>query len=133
MNSPARGTLDAGKSTWHYCQVMPSRPPRLNALKAHAHNRSLVVKAMAHRTRLLIMEALMHGERCVNELTEMAGCDITTLSKHLAVMKKAGLLACEKRGLNVFYRISCPCFPDFFRCIDLIARNRDSLPQCKAC
>jgi ArsR family transcriptional regulator len=36
-------------------------------------------------------------------------------------MKKAGLLACEKRGLNVFYQIACPCFPDFFRCVDLIA------------
>lgn len=76
---------------------------------------------MAHPTRLLIMEALMRHESCVNDLTDMAGCDITTLSKHLAVMKKAGLLACEKRGLNVFYQIACPCFPEFFRCIDLIA------------
>jgi ArsR family transcriptional regulator len=95
--------------------------PKLKTLKAHAADRAVIVKAMAHPTRLLIMEALMQDERCVNELTEMAGCDITTLSKHLAVMKKAGLLACEKRGLNVFYQIACPCFPEFFRCIDLIA------------
>jgi ArsR family transcriptional regulator len=91
-------------------------------LKALAENRALVVKAMAHPTRLLIMEALMQGECCVNELTDMAGCDITTLSKHLAVMKRAGLLACEKRGLNVYYQIACPCFPEFFRCIDLVIR-----------
>lgn len=91
-------------------------------LKARAENRALVVKAMAHPTRLLIMEALMQGECCVNELTDMAGCDITTLSKHLAVMKRAGLLVCEKRGLNVYYQIACPCFPEFFRCIDLVIR-----------
>jgi ArsR family transcriptional regulator len=82
----------------------------------------VVVKAMAHPTRLLIMEALMQGECCVNELTDMAGCDITTLSKHLAVMKRSGLLVCEKRGLNVYYQIACPCFPEFFRCIDLVIR-----------
>lgn len=103
---------------------------RLSALKAHAHDRSLVVKAMAHRTRLLVMETLMHGERCVNELTEMAGCDITTLSKHLAVMKRAGLLSCEKRGLNVYYRIACPCFGEFFRCIDLITDTRQKQLDC---
>ena len=113
--------------------TMPAAATGIVKLKAGAAERAVIVKAMAHPTRLLIMEALMQDEHCVNDLTEMAGCDITTLSKHLAVMKRAGLLACEKRGLNVFYRISCPCFPDFFRCIDLIARNRDSLPQCKAC
>ena len=99
---------------------MPAAAPRLQMLKGRALDRALIVKAMAHPTRLLIMEALMKDEHCVNDLTEMAGCDITTLSKHLAVMKRARLLACEKRGLNVFYRIACPCFPEFFRCIDLI-------------
>ena len=70
---------------------------KVQKLKSNAASRSLIVKAMAHPTRLLIMESLMHGEHCVNDLTEMAGCDVTTLSKHLAVMKKAGLLVCEKR------------------------------------
>lgn len=95
--------------------------------------RASVVKAMAHPTRLLVMETLMHGEQCVNDLTALAGCDVTTLSKHLAIMKQAGLLICEKRGLCVYYQIACPCFAEFFRCIDLISRNRDFLPQCKAC
>jgi len=102
-------------------------------LKAHSSSRAVVVKAMAHPTRLLVMEALLEGEHCVNDLREFAGCDITTLSKHLAVMRKAGLLVCDKRGLQVFYQIACPCFVEFFRCIDLIERNRHSLPQCKAC
>lgn len=103
---------------------------KLQRLKSNAASRSLIVKAMAHPTRLLIMESLMHGEQCVNDLTDMAGCDVTTLSKHLAVMKKAGLLLCEKRGLKVYYQIACPCFAEFFRCIDLIASSRSELLRC---
>jgi ArsR family transcriptional regulator len=76
------------------------------------------------------MELLLDGEKCVCELTEAAGCDITTVSKHLAVMKKAGLLVCEKRGLQVFYQIACPCFVEFFRCIDLIAAAQNPRLRC---
>ena len=103
---------------------------RLQKLKTNASLRAGVVKAMAHPTRLLIMESLMEGEQCVNDLTAQAGCDVTTLSKHLSVMKRAGLLVCEKRGLCVYYRIACPCFAEFFRCIDLIARTRETKLHC---
>lgn len=103
---------------------------RLHHHKATASRRSSVVKAMAHPTRLLFMELLLDGEKCVCELTEAAGCDITTVSKHLAVMKKAGLLACEKRGLQVFYQVACPCFLEFFRCIDLISSSQNTRMQC---
>lgn len=106
---------------------------RVNPQIQIAADRSVVVKAMAHPTRLLVIQTLMDGEQCVNDLTAIAGCDVTTLSKHLSVMKKAGLLVCEKRGLCVYYQIACPCFSEFFRCVDLIFRNRDFLPQCKAC
>ena len=105
-------------------------PSKLQKLKSNASARSSIVKAMAHPSRLLIMEALMQGEHCVNDLTEMAGCDVSTLSKHLAVMKKAGLLICEKRGLQVFYQIACPCFAEFFSCIDLISKTRDTKLRC---
>jgi ArsR family transcriptional regulator len=103
---------------------------RLPQRKATASRRSSVVKAMAHPTRLLFMELLLDGEKCVCELTEAAGCDITTVSKHLAVMKKAGLLASEKRGLQVFYQIACPCFVEFFRCIDLITSSQNTRLRC---
>jgi len=103
---------------------------RLTRLKTAAAQRSEVVKAMAHPTRLLVMETLMQGEQCVNDLTALAGCDVTTLSKHLALMKKAGLLVCEKRGLCCYYQIACPCFAEFFRCIDLISSVRDSKLRC---
>ena len=67
----------------------------LESARLLAKQRSSIVKAMAHPTRLLVMEVLTQGEKCVNDLTLLAGCDVTTLSKHLALMRKAGLLQCE--------------------------------------
>lgn len=105
----------------------------IKASRLSAKDRSVIVKAMAHPTRLLVMDVLTQGEKCVNELTNLAGCDVTTLSKHLALMRRAGLLQCEKRGVNVFYQIACPCFLEFFRCIDLIKLNQSLQKRCKAC
>jgi ArsR family transcriptional regulator len=45
---------------------------------------------------------------------------MSTVSKHLSIMKAAGLVEVEKRGLNVFYRLRCNCLGDFFRCVDSI-------------
>jgi DNA-binding transcriptional ArsR family regulator len=80
-----------------------------------------IVKAMAHPSRMLIVDELSRsGERCVCELTEMVGADISTVSKHLAILKNAGLIGDEKRGNQVFYRLKVPCILDFFRCIETV-------------
>ncbi len=92
--------------------------------------RAQVIKALAHPSRVLIAEALTDGERCVAELTELVGADTSTVSKHLLVMKNAGLLAVEKRGLNVYYRLACPCLGEFFRCVDLINTTRHEAMSC---
>jgi len=81
-------------------------------------HRIALLKALAHPSRLAIAEALQSGERCVCELTELVGADMSTVSKHLSLMRAAGLLEMEKRGLNVFYRLRCPCLLDFFECVD---------------
>jgi len=80
--------------------------------------RIAVIKALAHPSRLVIAEALQDGERCVCDLRDLVGADLSTVSKHLSVMRKAGLLDMEKRGLNVFYRLRCPCLMNFFECVD---------------
>jgi ArsR family transcriptional regulator len=85
--------------------------------------RARVIKALAHPSRLLIADALADGEICVCDLTALVGADMSTVSKHLSVMKKVGLIESEKRGLNQFYRLSCPCLSDFFRCVDAISDN----------
>ena len=79
--------------------------------------RAAVIKALGHPSRLLIVDELARGERCVCELTELVGADISTVSKHLSVLKRAGLVQDEKRGVQVFYRLRCPCI---LRFLDLI-------------
>lgn len=95
--------------------------------------RSDIIKALAHPSRLLIADALADGEHCVCELTELIGADISTVSKHLSLMKAVGLVAIEKRGQNVYYRLCCPCLNDFFRCVDSIQRSHSKKLQAACC
>lgn len=82
-----------------------------------------VIKALAHPSRLTIVEALQSGEQCVCDLRNLVGTDLSTVSKHLAILRSAGLLSMEKRGLKVFYRLSCPCFLDFLNCVDRMSSS----------
>ncbi|MGC9325250.1 MAG: ArsR/SmtB family transcription factor [Desulfomonilia bacterium] len=82
--------------------------------------RARLLKALAHPTRLFIVDELSRGERCVCELTDMVGADISTVSKHLAVLKNAHVVSDERRGTQVFYTLRIRCAPDFFRCVETI-------------
>ena len=64
-----------------------------------------------------MVEVLSGGERCVCELTEMVGADMSTVSKHLSVLKSAGIVADEKRGMQVYYTLKMPCVMRFFDCV----------------
>ena len=85
--------------------------------------RARIVKAMAHPTRLFIVDELAKGERCVNELTEMVGADMSTVSKHLTVLKSVGIIMDEKRGLQVFYSLRTPCIMKFFGCVESVMKS----------
>lgn len=83
--------------------------------------RVAVIKALAHPSRLTIAEALQQGEQCVCDLRELVGSDLSTVSKHLSLMREAGLVEMEKRGLNVYYRLRCPWLLSFLECVDSLA------------
>lgn len=88
--------------------------------KKHFEARARVLKAMAHPSRLFMLEELEKGERCVCELTQMVGADVSTISKHLSVLKHAGLVVDDKRGNQVFYQLRVPCILNFFSCIESV-------------
>ena len=92
--------------------------------KSHLTARAQVLKAMAHPSRLLIIEELDKEERCVCELTDMVGADVSTVSKHLAVLRQAGLVQDEKRGNQVYYRLRVPCILNFFGCVESVLAAR---------
>jgi DNA-binding transcriptional ArsR family regulator len=82
-----------------------------------------IIKALAHPTRLFIVDELSRGERCVNELTDMIGVEMPTVSRHLSVLSNVGILEDEKRGAQVFYRLRVPCVLNFFKCIEAVQTN----------
>lgn len=79
-----------------------------------------VIKAMAHPTRLLILNSLKKKETCVCELRDLVGDDISTVSKHLLVLKKAGLVASRREGNWLHYRLTCPCVLKFADCLSAL-------------
>jgi ArsR family transcriptional regulator len=85
--------------------------------------RARIFKALAHPTRLFIVEELARGERCVCELRDLIGADLSTVSKHLALLKGTGILTDSKRGAQVFYRLRVPCVLNFFGCIEAVLRE----------
>lgn len=87
--------------------------------EARAH----YIRALAHPARLFIIDELAASERCVNDLHTLTGGDRTTLSKHLAVLRDAGVVLAEKRGAQVFYKLRTPCILGFFGCVEQALRQ----------
>jgi len=97
--------------------------------------RANIIKALAHPSRLYIVDMLNKGPRTVGELTEMVGADTSTVSKHLSVLKNAGILDDEKQGTSVIYSLKTPCILNFIGCIeDVIASNaREQVELVRCC
>lgn len=84
-----------------------------------------VFKALGHPTRLFMALELGRGERCVCELQELVGADMSTISKHLSVLREARLVTDERRGAQVFYSLTVPCVLSFMDCIEGLTGSRD--------
>lgn len=80
--------------------------------------RASLLKSLAHPARLLIIEMLEASPRCAGELTEAIGSDKTTVSKHLAVLKRAGLVRAEKHGTYSEYSLVCDCLTHMVDCME---------------
>lgn len=94
--------------------------------KTALQRQTKIMKALAHPSRLLIVQSLMEGERCVCELRDLCEQDMSTVSRHLSVLKNAGLLAEDKRGLYVFYKLTVPCLANFLSCVDqMVSESRE--------
>ena len=88
--------------------------------KRRFDSRAKVIKALAHPTRICIVDRLSQGEQCVRDLTALVCCDMSTVSKHLSILKNAGIVRDEKRGACVYYTLRIPCILNFFKCSDAV-------------
>lgn len=80
--------------------------------------RAKVAKALAHPSRLMMLDLLEKAEMSVTEITKAVGADQSTVSKHLAILKGAGLIDGRKEGTTNFYRVTCGCLGGFFSCLE---------------
>lgn len=85
--------------------------------------RANVIKALAHPTRLKIIDFLSNDSRCVCEIHEIVGSDQSTVSKHLSVLRNAGIVDYEKRGLQVYYSLRVPCILNFMNCVEEVIKT----------
>ena len=83
-----------------------------------------VFKAMGHPLRLGVIEFLKPGEKCVCEIVEHVGTEISTVSKHLSILKKSGIVKDRREGLKIMYRLTMPCAVDFARCVENVVIKR---------
>jgi ArsR family transcriptional regulator len=79
---------------------------------------------MAHSTRLFIVDELSKKEKCVCELQKMIGDDFSTVSKHLTILKNAGIVLNNKRGNQVFYKIDASCASKIICCADNVIKAK---------
>lgn len=79
-----------------------------------------IMRALAHPSRLMILERLSSGRSSVGELSEMVGCHMSTISRHLSIMKNADVIACDKEGPTIFYNLRIRCALQLIRCADTL-------------
>ncbi len=92
--------------------------------RVRCETRAAILKALAHPIRLFMIEELAEKSYCVCELTEMVGLDISTVSKHLSILKNAGLVSVEKKGRQVFYSLRIRCALNFLDCVEAVLREQ---------
>lgn len=107
----------------------PVVKPTQAALKRQAE----VFKALGHPGRMAIVHALGDGAVCACDLATVAGCAASTTSRHLTVLRHAGLIADERRGQQIFYRLTCPCVLSFAHCLDRVADGEKNITLKVAC
>lgn len=83
-----------------------------------------VFKALGHPSRAFIVEKLRESEHCVCELSEMIGADVSTVSRHLAILKRARILTDRKEGTTVYYSLACDCLGQMLAGVENILRRR---------
>ncbi len=81
-------------------------------------------KAVSSPRRLELLDLLCQGERTVETLANEAGLTVANTSQHLQVLHGARLVATEKEGVFVHYRLSDKAVCEFFRSMRLLAESR---------
>jgi ArsR family transcriptional regulator len=93
--------------------------------RSRLEQRASIVKAMASASRLAIVEELASRSRTVGELAELTELDISTVSRHLSVLRNAGIVSSVRQGISIVYSLRAACVMQFFDCVERIIAGGD--------
>ncbi|MEW6187343.1 MAG: metalloregulator ArsR/SmtB family transcription factor [Thermodesulfobacteriota bacterium] len=87
-------------------------------------SQAAILKALGQPTRLQILDFLKDGERCVCEIFPAIEQEQANVSKHLSILKQAGLLESRKDGLRILYRIKTPEVFDLLQGVSQLLKSQ---------
>jgi ArsR family transcriptional regulator len=98
-----------------------------------AEIRAKIIKAMSHPVRLMMIDVLKTGEHSFSRIFDLFKLDKSTVSKHLLVLKEAGIVSSRKDGIEMIYRLEVPCVLDFFSCVTAVIESNVKKQQVCLC
>ncbi|MGY3041411.1 DNA-binding transcriptional ArsR family regulator [Rhodanobacter sp. TND4EL1] len=78
----------------------------MDEMQAHAAEAASLLKVLAHENRLLVMCHLARGELSVSEINERIALSQSSLSQHLGVLRREGVVVTRRQGQSIFYRLA---------------------------
>lgn len=107
-----------------YSTILPNKVSAMENNRRYIAEQARIFKALGHPTRLLMVAAMRSGEKCVCQLKEMVGDDMSTISKHLSILREAGIVSSEKRGTSIYYSLRLPCLDSFLFCTEKLIEQK---------
>jgi ArsR family transcriptional regulator len=90
---------------------------------------NLIFRAFSDRTRLRILTILRQGESCVGDLVEILKVPQPKVSRHLAYLRKAGLVEAREHGLWNFYRLAPAMTPFHKKMLECLGACFGDVPE----
>ncbi len=86
--------------------------------------KSEILKALAHPIRIILVDALRQRDMCVCDLNTLVDVDQSSVSRHLAQLKRAGIVSERREGMRVMHHLQTPCILDAIGCAENVLMDR---------
>lgn len=88
-----------------------------------ARAKASILKALGHPVRVQMIDALSRGDQCVNELHRLSPICQANVSRHLAWLKRTGIVTERRVGPRVIHHLACPCILQALECTEPVIRK----------
>ncbi len=110
-----------------------------NQIITDTENAADIFKALGHPSRVFMVEHIARGDCCVCVFVELLNIDKSTVSKHLRILKDAGIITTTKNGKNQICSLTMPCIIPMIECCRKVSTDKNSslslysAPSCATC